>query len=182
MVGREVLFAIEKPACTHGRRILAVEAGACAINDKGLPVLNGVSLDAPRGEILGVAGVAGNGQRELAEVITGPAPRAESGASQVCDRDVTNCSPLEIIEQGVSHVPEDRLGMGLVPNLPVCDNTALKGYRRPPLSRGPVPAIAPPSRASPSDLMQRFQVSAPGPGHAGPAALRRQPAEDHPGA
>ncbi len=89
-----------------------------------------------QGEILGVAGVAGNGQRELAEVITG-LRKARSGEVNIVVATLTNCSPREIIAAGVSHIPEDRLGMGLIPNLPISDNAILKGYRRPPLSRGP---------------------------------------------
>ncbi len=160
MVGREVLFTIEKPVCTPGRPLLSVNQ-VQAINDKGLPALKGVSLTIHEGEILGIAGVAGNGQRELAEVVTG-LRRAKAGHVRVYDTDVTQCSPLEIIRQGVSHVPEDRLGMGLAGNLSISDNTAMKAYRAAPLARGPFlnrPAV---TRFA-NDLMQRFQVSAPGP-------------------
>ncbi len=160
MVGRDVLFTVEKPAAAMGRTMLAVEA-VNAINDKGLPALKDVSLTIREGEILGIAGVAGNGQRELAEVITG-LRRARSGRIQVYDTDVTNQSPLDVIRQGVSHVPEDRLGMGLVPNLPISDNEALKAYRRPPLSHGPFLNRTAVTRYA-RDLMQLFQVSAPGP-------------------
>ena len=83
-----------------------------------------------------MAGVAGNGQSELAEVITG-LRQATSGQVEVRGENVTNFSPLDLINSGVSHVPESRLGTGLVPNLPVSDNLVMKGYRQPPLSRGP---------------------------------------------
>lgn len=135
MVGREVLFQTEKESRPSGEVVLRVQ-DLEALNDKGLPALKQVSLDVHEGEILGIAGVAGNGQRELAEVITGLRP-ATGGKVQVRGQDMTNQPPDKLIAIGLSHVPEDRLGMGLVPNLPVSDNLALKGYRRPPLSRGP---------------------------------------------
>jgi ABC-type uncharacterized transport system ATPase subunit len=135
MVGREVLFRVEKKAVELGNDVLKVE-GLRALNDKGLPALKDISFTIREGEILGVAGVAGNGQRELAEVITG-LRKATSGCVTISECDTTNCSPREVIQKQVSHVPEDRLGMGLVPNLPVSDNIILKGYRQPPLSRGP---------------------------------------------
>ncbi|HHH41085.1 MAG TPA: ABC transporter ATP-binding protein, partial [Chloroflexi bacterium] len=119
MVGREVLFRLEKRTCQPGEVALSVE-NLQALNDKGLPALRGVSFEICEGQILGIAGVAGNGQRELAEVITGLRP-ATGGRVRVYGRDITNCSPREAIEAGVSHVPGDRLGMGLVPNLPVAD-------------------------------------------------------------
>jgi len=136
MVGREVLFRIEKEPCKAGPAVLELEA-VSAQNDKGLPALKGISLQIRRGEILGIAGVAGNGQRELAEVITGLRP-ATNGAIRVGGREITNCSPKEAIDAGVSHVPGDRLGVGLIPNLPVVDNLAMKAYRRPPLAVGPL--------------------------------------------
>lgn len=166
MVGRDVLFHVDKPCAELGRPVLVVEK-ICAQNDKGLPALRDLSLTIHAGEILGIAGVAGNGQRELAEVITG-LRKATSGRVRVLDKDVTNNSPLRIIQQGVSHIPEDRLGMGLVPNLSIADNTALKGYRWPPLARGPFldrNAIVRYAKR----LIESFSVSAPG--HTTPVKL-----------
>jgi len=135
MVGREVLFRVEKKPVELGEAVLKVE-GLRALNDKGLPALKDTTFIIREGEILGVAGVAGNGQRELAEVITG-LRKATGGCVSISECDTTNCSPREVIRQQVSHIPEDRLGMGLVPNLPVSDNIILKGYREPPLAKGP---------------------------------------------
>ncbi len=135
MVRREVLFRIEKKAVEKGDVVLELE-NLCALNDKGLSALKDVSFSIRAGEVLGVAGVAGNGQRELAEVITG-LRRVTGGRVLIGGRDMTNHSPFRVIEGGVSHVPGDRLGMGLVPNLAVSDNIILKGYRKPPLARGP---------------------------------------------
>ncbi|MDX1616070.1 MAG: ABC transporter ATP-binding protein [Candidatus Promineifilaceae bacterium] len=135
MVGREVLFRVEKDAAQTGAPVLDMNA-VTANNDKGLPALHGISLDVRSGEIVGVAGVAGNGQRELAEVVTGLRP-ATGGRIKVADRDLTNRSPLTYIEAGVAHIPGDRLGMGLAGNLPVSDNLIMKAYRREPLAAGP---------------------------------------------
>lgn len=135
MVGRDVLFRVERQKVEKGDVVLEVQ-GLNALNDKGLPALKDVSFTIRQGEILGVAGVAGNGQRELAEVVTG-LRKATSGTVFVSACNVTNCSPRRIISESVSHIPEDRLGMGLIPNLAVSDNVILKGYRRAPLSRGP---------------------------------------------
>ncbi|HIQ06748.1 MAG TPA: ABC transporter ATP-binding protein, partial [Anaerolineae bacterium] len=138
MVGRRVLFHLEKPpvveAAGIGQAVLSVEH-LHTLNDKGLPALLDVSFEVRAGEILGIAGVAGNGQRELAEVITG-LRKATRGRVLVRGKPITNRPPLAVIEAGVSHVPGDRLGMGLVPNLPVSDNLIMKAYRRPPLAQG----------------------------------------------
>jgi ABC-type uncharacterized transport system ATPase subunit len=136
MVGREVLFRLSKRARQPGEAGLTVE-NLEAFNDKGLPALRGVSFDICAGEILGIAGVAGNGQRELAEAIAG-LRRASGGHVRVHGQDTTNRSPRQVIDAGVSHIPGDRVGVGLVPNLPVSDNLAMKAYRRPPLAQGPV--------------------------------------------
>jgi simple sugar transport system ATP-binding protein len=135
MVGREVIFQVDKEEPELGSIVLELDT-VSAENDKGLPALNGASLQIRRGEILGVAGVAGNGQRELAEVITGLRP-ATNGRVSVLEQEMTNRSPLEFIRAGVAHVPGDRLGMGLAGNLPVSDNLIMKVYRRRPIASGP---------------------------------------------
>lgn len=140
MVGREVVFHIDRSEYkvpdeikANSRPMLVVE-NLSALNDKGLPALRGVSLSVHQCEILGIAGIAGNGQRELAEVIAGLRP-ATGGRIRLCDRDVTNKPPRYAIDQGLSHVPEDRMQTGLVANMTVCENLILKEYRRPLLSR-----------------------------------------------
>jgi general nucleoside transport system ATP-binding protein len=107
-----------------------------AKNDRGLWALRGISLDVRRGEILGIAGIAGNGQRELAEVIVG-SRCAMAGTVRIRGVDVTNATPETVIACGVSYIPEDRRGMGLVPSASILDNFLLKAYRMPPLYRGP---------------------------------------------
>ena len=135
MVGREVLFKAEKRASDPGAAVLELN-NVQALNNKGLPALRGISFQIRSGEILGLAGVAGNGQRELAEVITG-LRKSVGGQIRVRGNDLTNHSSLRFIQAGVAHIPGDRLGMGLAGNLPVSDNLAMKAYRHPPLSSGP---------------------------------------------
>jgi len=133
MVGREVLFRLDKRTAQPGQPVLTLDA-VHATNDKGLPALRGVSLVAHGGEILGIAGVAGNGQQELAEVVTGLRP-IKQGKLLINQRDLTHCTSLEAIQAGVSHIPADRVGMGSVGDMAVADNIVMKAYRLPPLAR-----------------------------------------------
>jgi ABC-type uncharacterized transport system ATPase subunit len=135
MVGREVLFRTEKDQVQPGPAVLSLQ-NVEALNDKGLPALREVSLEVCGGEILGLAGVAGNGQRTLTEVVTG-LRKVTAGRVLVHGQDMTGQSSRAFIEAGVSHVPSDRLGMGLAGNLPVSDNLIMKAYRQHPLSSGP---------------------------------------------
>jgi simple sugar transport system ATP-binding protein len=161
MVGREVLFQIEKQPVEPGEVILEVQ-DLQARNDRGLPALRGVSFTIRRGEILGVAGVAGNGQRELAEVLTG-LRKATGGCVKINGQETTRCSSREVINRKVSHVPEDRLGEGLIPNLTVADNEILKEYRSPALSRGPF--LVPSAIVNlAKKLIAAFDIDTPGPG------------------
>jgi ABC-type uncharacterized transport system ATPase subunit len=160
MVGREVLFRLEKEPCQPGAPVLEVEELE-ALNDKNLPALRGVSLTVRAGEIIGIAGVAGNGQRELAEVITGlrAATAGDVRVNQTC---VIDCSPREMITAGVGHIPEDRVGVGLVGSMSVSDNLALKGYRGPELSRGPV-LVPSAIQSFARRLIDAFDIATPGP-------------------
>ena len=134
MVGREVLFTIEKKESHPGNIVLDVQ-NVVAENDKGFTALRGLSINVRQGEIVGVAGVAGNGQAELAEVITGMR-KATSGKIMVNGKDLTNQSVLKGIQQGISHVPADRTHVGTAPNLSVTDNIIMKNYRQPPIGKG----------------------------------------------
>ncbi len=136
MVGRDVEFRIRRDPRTPEGEGLAIE-DLVALNDRGLPALRGISLAVRRGEIVGIAGVAGNGQHELAEVVTG-LRHVNSGRVRVLHHDVTNGSARAFHKAGVAHIPEDRMRMGIVPTLSVAENLVLKSYRYPPFSRGPV--------------------------------------------
>jgi len=158
MVGREVLFRVEKSECELGERALVVE-DVHALNDKGLPALRGVSLHVCCGEIVGLAGVAGNGQRELAQVITGlRAPT--SGHVEVYGQAIRAGSARSAIAQGVAHVPEDRTTVGSAPNLDLTDNLIMKRYRDAPVGQGWVidGSVA---RQVASELKDAYQIDAP---------------------
>ncbi|MBC7219538.1 MAG: ABC transporter ATP-binding protein [Hadesarchaea archaeon] len=130
MVGREIYFGVKRKKVKPGKVVLSVK-DLEALNDKGLPALRKVSFEIREREILGVAGVSGNGQRELAEVITG-LRKATGGRVIILGKDVTNKSPKEITSQGVGHIPEDRVGTGLVMNFTVAENLILGSQSEPP--------------------------------------------------
>lgn len=129
MVGRDVDSQYARETVDQGKVVLSLEK-VHAWNDMGRPGLRGISLTIREGEILGLAGVSGNGQRELAEIITG-LRRVARGQVRLYEETVTNLSPADIISRGVSYVPEDRLGMGLVPDLNAVENLLLKSYQQP---------------------------------------------------
>ncbi len=134
MVGREVLFRIDKGPSKPGEAALEVKR-VSALDDKGLLALKEISLEVRQGEILGIAGVAGNGQRELAETICGLRPAA-GGEIRVHGKDVSNASPRRVLEEQVTYIPEDRVGVGSVPNMNVAENLALRNYRQEPVGSG----------------------------------------------
>lgn len=130
MVGRNVVFDVTKKDMTRGPKVLALQGVSC-LGNRGQRALKNISLDIFKGEILGIAGVAGNGQSELAEVIAG-LRSVEAGTKFIDEIDHTNSSVRELIAAGVSYVPEDRLGTGLVPGLNAIDNFILKSYQSAP--------------------------------------------------
>ena len=135
MVGRKVTLEVEKQPAAAGDVILRI-SDLQALNDLGEPALRGVSLDVSGGEIVGVAGVQGNGQTELVEVITGLRPAA-AGAVHMNGVDMTNQPPRRITEEGATcHVPEDRHMYGMVDAYTVADNLVLSSYFKQPFSSG----------------------------------------------
>jgi ABC-type uncharacterized transport system ATPase subunit len=129
-VGRKVIFQVERKAQKPGDVVLDVK-NISALNNKGLPALKNVSFNLSAGEILGVAGIAGNGQSELAEVITGLRPC--SGSILINGQQAANQPPGKIINFGVSHIPEDRTGVGSAPNMSIAENTIMKNYDQDPI-------------------------------------------------
>lgn len=127
MVGREVLFQVNKEPREPGEPVLEVQ-DLRATNDRGLPALMGVSLQVRRGEIVGVAGVSGNGQRELFETIVG-VREADSGRILLDNQEITRRSPAWIADAGISHIPEDRLKEGLIPDFSIAENLILGLHR-----------------------------------------------------
>jgi ABC-type uncharacterized transport system ATPase subunit len=161
MVGRDVATARRQQSGHEiGGTVLEVEGLECE-GDRGQRALHGVSLALRAGEILGVAGVAGNGQRELAEAITG-LRRRTSGVVRVAGRALRAGDPRDAIRHGVAHVPEDRLGTGVSPGLSIAANGVLKAYRNAPASRGPLLRLGH-IRTRAADAIERYDVRAPGP-------------------
>ncbi|THB81084.1 MAG: ABC transporter ATP-binding protein [Desulfobacteraceae bacterium] len=126
MVGRDVIFNINKEKIERGKKVLTVDR-VNILGDKGNMAVKDISFSLYRNEIFGIAGVAGNGQRELAETITG-IREAESGEILISDKDITNKSPRHIYDEGVSHVPEERIRFGIAPGLHLYDNAILKQH------------------------------------------------------
>lgn len=158
MVGRDVIFRVDKKTCERGPKVLDVEE-LFAENDKGLPALRGLSFNVCQGEIVGLAGVAGNGQRELAQVITG-LRKATKGRVLLKGEPISNQNAGFAINRGVSHIPEDRTHVGTAPNLSVTDNVIMKNYRQPPISHGWV--VDMPAAANfAKKLKDAYEIAAP---------------------
>lgn len=133
MVGRKVIFQVQKKQQQPGDVVLSV-SGVSAENNKGIGALKKLSLQVRSGEILGIAGVAGNGQSELAEVITGLRPC--TGEIKINGEEVSNHPPSKAINLGVAHIPEDRTGVGSAPNMTITENTIMKNYCDEPIGNG----------------------------------------------
>jgi len=123
MVGREVVFNVEKHAVKIGEPVLDVK-GLVARNDRGQTALNSLSLHVRSGEVVGVAGISGNGQKELFECIIG-IRSAESGDISLSGKNIINQSVFSIASSGIAHIPEDRLKEGIVPDFAVSENLIL---------------------------------------------------------
>jgi simple sugar transport system ATP-binding protein len=133
MVGRTVSFERKRQAAQVGDVVLEVEQLE-ARSSRNLPALRGVSFALHRGEILGIAGVAGNGQSELVEVLAG-LRNPTAGSLRLLGQPLP-AHPARLFELGVAHIPEDRIHMGTVPSMSVAENLALRTFDRPPLARG----------------------------------------------
>ncbi len=160
MVGRELEGAPARAPVAPGEPALVLE-GVWADGDRGVPAVRDVSLSVRAGEILGVAGVAGNGQRELAETITGMR-KAKAGVVSVDGRALPNGDSRAAIEARVAHVPEDRLHTAVAPSLSIASNVVLKSYRNESHSRGPLLRLGA-IRERARSIIHHFDVHAPGP-------------------
>ncbi len=133
MVGREVVLRVEKPPAQPGEPLLVAE-DLIVVDDRGLEACRGISLEVRAGEIVGIAGVDGNGQTELIDALTGLRHPA-SGRIVVGGRDVTDATAREVLDNGMGHIPEDRQLRGLVLDFSLAENLALHDFRKPPDSR-----------------------------------------------
>jgi simple sugar transport system ATP-binding protein len=158
MVGREVIFFLKKSAVAPGKLVLEVK-DVHAENDKGFPALRGVSLELRAGEIVGVAGVAGNGQRELSQVITG-LRKCQRGEVLLNGEKVSNRSALFGIQHGIAYIPEDRTHVATAPNLSVTDNVIMKRYRLPPISHNGFLDMSAATRFA-KELKEAYEIIAP---------------------
>lgn len=126
MVGREVIFRMERTKVERGKPILQVE-NLSALNDKGLLALKGVSFSIREGEIFGIAGVSGNGQHELAEVLAG-LREPEGGKVVLGEKDITHSSILERWKMGIGYIPCERMEAGLIGDFSLVENVAMNYY------------------------------------------------------
>ncbi len=158
MVGRAVVLRVEKGEAHPGDVILDVK-GLRADDDRGQQAVKALDLSVRGGEIVGVAGVEGNGQRELVEAITG-LRKATGGTITIGDDDTTNWSPRHISELGVAHVPADREKDGVVGGFSIADNLVLNTYFKPPFAKGIVRQFDV-IDAQAEDLIEKFDVKTP---------------------
>lgn len=158
MVGRSVAFEVERGTAKTGQAVLEVKD--LVVKDvRGLNVVNGATFDVRAGEILGVAGVDGNGQEELVEAIAGMR-RISDGAVRIGGRDIAGLSPRQVASMGVAHIPASRHKTGLILDMTVAENLILQSQYRSPFSRGgnlDFKII----RDTAKNLMKEFDIRAP---------------------
>jgi general nucleoside transport system ATP-binding protein len=160
MVGRDIAFEAP-PHHPASRGLLLRVAALEADNDRGILALRDVSFAVQRGEILGVTGVAGNGQQELVDVVTGlRQPRA--GQIYLGDREITHTSRRERFAMGMAHIPTERQLMGVVPAMSVAENLALRDYHAAPLACGPLLNHRAMARLA-AQAMQAHAIATPSP-------------------
>jgi simple sugar transport system ATP-binding protein len=157
MVGRSVLEVLDRTKSEPGEVVLDLRS-VSAESDRALPALRELSLEVRAGEVVGIAAVAGNGQSELAEVITGL--RSCTGDVLVSGRSVANRSAATALRLGVAHVPEDRTEVGSAPDLSLTDNLIMKRYRDAPVARGWL-MDGDAARAIATDLKASYEIAAP---------------------
>ena len=159
MVGREVELKVEKELATPDGPVLEVEELTVVNNNRKIEV-DGISFEVKAGEILGIAGVQGNGQTELVRCLTG-LMKAELGKISILGTNTTNNEPRKITELGVAHIPEDRQKDGLVLQSPVQDNLILNTYYQAPFAKGII--MQPETiKENAEQLIQDFDIRTPG--------------------
>ena len=159
MVGREVLFHVEKPTVEIGQRVLHAEE-IRAKDQRGLPALKGLSFDVYAGEVVGIAGVDGNGQTELVEVLTG-LRNTESGSITLDGQEMTHKKNRDFINAGVAHIPQDRLLRGLILDFPLYENMLLGYQDTEPFAKG-VMLDFQEARNWTESLLTEYDIRAPG--------------------
>lgn len=159
MVGRSVILSVDKSPAQPAQSVLTVK-DLVVHDDRDLVAVRNMSMEVRAGEILGIAGVQGNGQTELVEAMTG-LREVKSGHIILAGRDITNSDPRRITEIGVSHVPEDRHKNGMVAAFPIKDNIRLQTYYKRPFAMGILSNEREINRKA-EELVKRFDVRTPG--------------------
>ena len=158
MVGREIGFVPDRGAVKRGECRLQLEDVSCG-SDRGTPGLRGIRLELCSGEILGIAGVSGNGQRELAESITG-LRRITDGRVILEGQDVTGFAPGELTDRMLAYIPEERMRDGMIKNFTVAENMVLREHHKQPFSRSGFLNLRGISSHS-DELIRKFRVKTP---------------------
>lgn len=158
MVGRDVGFKVDKRPAQPGATVLEV-SGLHVTDDRSHSTVADLDLTVRAGEIFGIAGVEGNGQRELVEALAGMRPPLD-GTIRICGVDTTGHSPREIEKLGVGHVPEDRGKHGIVPSYPIIDNLILNRYHRRKFSRRTLMDRRA-MKQNAQELVEHFDIRAP---------------------
>jgi simple sugar transport system ATP-binding protein len=158
MVGREVGFTPDRGKMELGEIRLNLTDLTCG-SDRGTPGLRGVNLDVRSGEILGIAGVSGNGQRELAETITG-LRKVTGGKIELDSQDVTGLHPAALTARMLAYIPEERMRDGMIREFTVAENLILREHQNPPYSRSGFLRLREIS-AHADELIARYKVKTP---------------------
>lgn len=158
MAGRDICLPVAKEKEPSDDIVLDIQ-NVSALSDRGNTALDELSLSLRKGEIVGLAGVSGNGQTELAEVING-LRKITSGSVVLDGEEITNMTPQKVINRGMGYIPADRLHEGTVPSFSVKENIILKDYAKPPLSRATFLKNGTISDYS-KDLVSRFNIKTP---------------------
>jgi len=158
MVGREISFAPDRGDVKRGEIRLKLDQLSCG-SDRGTPGLRGVSLEIHSGEILGIAGVSGNGQRELAEAVTG-LRKVTSGRIYLEGNDVTGFAPGDLTDRMLSYIPEERMRDGIIKDFTVAENMILREHQKQPFSRSGFLKLKDISTHT-DKLISQFQVKTP---------------------
>lgn len=158
MVGRAVQLTVEKKSAQPGKTVFSVQ-GLSVLDPDGRVLVQNISFDVREGEIVGIAGVQGNGQTELVEALTGMR-KTSAGVITLDGVDITNTSPRGRHELGVAHIPEDRLRQGLIVGLTIRENLVLTRYHAEPFSRG-VRMQWDEARRLSVDLVEKYDIRTP---------------------
>ena len=159
MVGRDVVFQVDKGDASPGEPVISIRQLGVKDN-RGVQTVDGLSLEVRAGEIFGVAGVEGNGQREFVEAVTGMRNKV-TGTVEILGQDATNMTPRQITELGTGHIPEDRNKHGLVDSYTIADNLVLNRYHHKPFANRFIRDVKS-IDAEAEALVEEFDIRTPG--------------------